>query len=138
MQLFVCMPAAPSTHWNKSQRIVQAEDVEAWPGLPAGLKMEVGSPFTWLCQAPRRLVVPQRMPGAPKIWTLPRAKLDPLAKGLKVGTGQTCRSTFVKGPWQQPVRGAPRLWSLPRPKLDPLAKGLKVHHSRGSRGCTVV
>ena len=63
---------------------MQAEDVAAWPGLPAGLQMEVGSPFAWLCQAPQRLVVPQRLPGAPRIWTLPKSKLDPLARGLKV------------------------------------------------------
>lgn len=56
---------------------LQAEDVQAWPGLPEGLRMEALSPQSWLCEAPRRLVVPQRMPGAPRIWTLPRAKLVP-------------------------------------------------------------
>jgi len=66
--------------------VSQAEDVEAWDGLPASLQMEVASPQAWLCEAPRRLVVSQRMSGAPKIWTLPRAKLDPLARGLKVTT----------------------------------------------------
>ena len=77
---------------------VQAEGVAAWPGLPAGLQMEVGSPFAWLCQAPQRLVVPQRMPGAPRIWTLPKAKLDPLARGLKVTT--LCTMSLVhKASW---------------------------------------
>lgn len=66
--------------------VSQAEAVEAWDGLPASLQMEVASPQAWLCEAPRRLVVSQRMSGAPKIWTLPRAKLDPLASGLKVTT----------------------------------------------------
>lgn len=70
--------------------------MEAWPQLPAGVKMEVRSPLAWLCDAPRRLVVPQRMLGGPKIWTLPRAKLDPLSKGLKVGTDRR-KSSIIFG-----------------------------------------
>jgi hypothetical protein len=47
-----------------------AEQVEAWEALPPGLRSEVGSPHCFLCQAPQRLVVPQRVRGWPKLWPL--------------------------------------------------------------------
>lgn len=50
--------------------LLQAEQVEAWEGLPGGLIAEVGSPYCFLCQAPQRLVVPQQMRGFPKIFQL--------------------------------------------------------------------
>lgn len=52
--------------------MVQAEQVEAWEDLPESLKMEVGSPYAFLCEKPRRLVVPQQMRGHPNIWDLPK------------------------------------------------------------------
>ena len=48
----------------------QADDVLGWGGLPESLKMEALSPFCFLCEAPRRLVMPQAMRGHPKLWDL--------------------------------------------------------------------
>ncbi|KAK9867937.1 hypothetical protein WJX84_006120 [Apatococcus fuscideae] len=48
--------------------IVQAEEIEAWEGLPASIKEEVGSPYGFLCENARYLVVPQAMRGHPKLW----------------------------------------------------------------------
>ena len=47
---------------------VQAEEIEAWEGLPASIKEEVGSPYGFLCENARYLVVPQAMRGHPKLW----------------------------------------------------------------------
>lgn len=88
----------------------------AWPGLPAGLQMEVGSPFAWLCQAPQRLVVPQRMPGAPRIWTLPKAKLDPLARGLKVTT--PCGALLSDTLWCTKPAAMPLVHVLYSPRIS--------------------
>ena len=54
---------------------LQAEQVEAWEALPAGLKSEVGSPHCFLCQAPQRLVVPQQMRGQHKLFDLEKKVL---------------------------------------------------------------
>ena len=43
------------------------------------------SPHCWLCEAPKRLVVPQKMPGQPKISRLPTKKMAfDLERGLRV------------------------------------------------------
>ena len=49
----------------------QAEEVAAWLGPPAGLKMEVGSEQAFLCERPRLVTQPIRMRGWPKMWGLP-------------------------------------------------------------------
>lgn len=42
------------------------------------------SPYCWLCEAPKRLVVPQKMPGQPKVWRLPTKKMaTDLERALK-------------------------------------------------------
>ncbi len=46
----------------------QAEEIEAWDGLPPSIKEEVGSPYAFLCENARYLVVPQAMRGHPKLW----------------------------------------------------------------------
>jgi hypothetical protein len=65
----------------------QAEQVEAWEGLPASLKMEVGSPYAFLCEQPRRLVVPQPMRGHPSIWDLPKGVVKNMEPALRVPDG---------------------------------------------------
>ncbi|KAL4426251.1 hypothetical protein ABPG77_009866 [Micractinium sp. CCAP 211/92] len=62
---------------------LQAEQVEAWDALPAGLKAEVGSPYCFLCQAAQRLVVPQQMRGWPKLFALEKKVHKAAQLGLK-------------------------------------------------------
>jgi hypothetical protein len=50
--------------------LLQAEEVAAWPGLPEGLKAEVGSQQAFLCERPRVLRAPLSMRGWPKMWAL--------------------------------------------------------------------
>ena len=50
-----------------------------------GAPQEALSPVCWLCEAPQRLVVPQKMPGQRRIWRLPSKKLAAdLERGLRV------------------------------------------------------
>lgn len=49
---------------------MQAEQVEAWPQLPASVKLEVGSPHAFLCEDARILTAPMYMRGWPRIWHL--------------------------------------------------------------------
>ncbi len=44
--------------------------MEAWEGLPKSLKLEVGSPYCFLCERPQRLVVLHPMRGWPKLFQL--------------------------------------------------------------------
>lgn len=62
---------------------VQAEVMENWPALPDTVKQEIGSPFCFLCENPKRLVVPQQMRGYPKLWQLPNAMAKTLSVALK-------------------------------------------------------
>eukprot|EP00884_Botryococcus_braunii_P018767 jgi/Botrbrau1/5574/Bobra.97_2s0005.1 len=66
---------------------LKAEQVEAWKDLPESLKMEVGSPYAFLCEKPRRLVVPQAMRGHPSIWELPKAVVKNMEPALRVPVG---------------------------------------------------
>lgn len=56
---FCCSPfAAARTHSSDLiAELLQAESIEAWPDIPESVRAEVGSPFGFLCEAPRRLVV---------------------------------------------------------------------------------
>ncbi|PSC68487.1 activating signal cointegrator 1-like isoform B [Micractinium conductrix] len=60
-----------------------AEKVEAWDGLPEGLKAEVGSPHCFLCQRAQRLVVPQQLRGLPKVYPLEKKLVKAAQLGLK-------------------------------------------------------
>lgn len=44
--------------------------MEAWEGLPGGLKAEAGSPQCFLCEGAQQLVVPQQIRGQHKIFLL--------------------------------------------------------------------
>ena len=61
----------------------QANDMEAWVALPDTIKQEIGSPFCFLCEKPKRLVVPQQMRGYPKLWQLPSKTATTLTTALK-------------------------------------------------------
>ena len=61
----------------------QATDMEAWGALPDTIKQEIGSPFCFLCEKPKRLVVPQQMRGYPKLWQLPSKTATTLTTALK-------------------------------------------------------
>ena len=62
---------------------VQASAVEAWGALPDTIKQEVGSPYCFLCENPKRLVVPQQMRGYPKLWQLPSKTASTLTAALR-------------------------------------------------------
>ena len=62
---------------------VQASDMEAWKALPNTIKQEIGSPFCFLCENPKRLIVPQQMRGYPKLWQLPSKTATTLTAALK-------------------------------------------------------
>lgn len=61
----------------------------AWEALPGGLQVEVGSPFCFLCEQAQRLVVPQQMKGAHKIYPLEK-KARGLCGGLLWGRRAPC------------------------------------------------
>lgn len=58
--------------------------MESWAALPDTMKQEIGSPFCFLCENPKRLVVPQQMRGYPKLWALPGKTATTLTAALKV------------------------------------------------------
>lgn len=60
-----------------------ADTVESWQGLSSTLKQEIGSPYCFLCENPRRLVIPQQMRGYPKLWQLPGNIASNLSAALK-------------------------------------------------------
>ncbi len=57
--------------------------MESWQILPETLKQEIGSPYCFLCENPKRLVVPQQMRGYPKLWQLPSKTASSLSAALK-------------------------------------------------------
>ena len=57
--------------------------MEAWKTLPDTIKQEIGSPFCFLCENPKRLVIPQQMRGYPKLWQLPAKTANNLKTALK-------------------------------------------------------
>ncbi|KAG2451844.1 hypothetical protein HYH02_003620 [Chlamydomonas schloesseri] len=61
--------------------------VEHWPGLPDSCRMEATSPFCFLCENPKRLVVPQPLKGEHKLWQLPKAMLKVALQGLREPPG---------------------------------------------------
>ena len=63
--------------------MLQANDMEAWQTLPDTIKQEIGSPYCFLCENPKRLVVPQQMRGHPKLWQLPSKTATSLSAALK-------------------------------------------------------
>ncbi|KXZ52618.1 hypothetical protein GPECTOR_9g663 [Gonium pectorale] len=88
--------------------------LEEWPGLPASLRLEATSPFCFLCEKPRRLVVPQQLKGDHKLWQLPRAVAKVALRGLRDPPGLSPFS------WRE--FGDPRAMLAPAPKA----------HGRGS------
>lgn len=60
-----------------------ADDMESWHTLPETLKQEIGSPYCFLCENPKRLVIPQQMRGHPKLWLLPSKTAISLNAALK-------------------------------------------------------
>lgn len=61
----------------------QASELQSADGLPEGLARETESDFCFLCERPRRLVVPQQIKGQHKIWPLPAALAKQFAPALK-------------------------------------------------------
>ena len=61
----------------------QAAELQAAEGLPGGLAQETESEFCFLCEHPRRLIVPQQVKGQHKIWPLPAASAKQFAPALK-------------------------------------------------------
>ncbi|CAN0031689.1 unnamed protein product [Scytosiphon promiscuus] len=47
-----------------------------------GQKLESQSEFVWLCQSPKKLVLPFRLPGQHKLWTLGKATREAAEAGL--------------------------------------------------------
>lgn len=79
---------------------VQAEEIEAWAGLPASVKEEIGSPYGFLCENARYLVVPQAMRGHPKLWHVQ----GPVVKGVSAALRPA-----------KPVGAQPFSWDQVRP-----------------------
>ena len=79
---------------------MQAEEIEAWDGLPASIKEEVGSPYGFLCENPKYLVVPQAMRGHPKLWHVQ----GPIVKGVSAALKPA-----------KPVGAQPFSWDQVRP-----------------------
>ncbi|GLI66591.1 hypothetical protein VaNZ11_010511 [Volvox africanus] len=63
--------------------VLPASTLERWPGLPESCRLEASAPFCFLCQNPKRLVVPQQLKGQQRIWQLPRAILKIALQGLR-------------------------------------------------------
>ncbi|DBB16891.1 TPA: hypothetical protein ACH3X3_015127 [Trebouxia sp. C0006] len=81
-----------------------ADDMESWQTLPDSIKQEIGSPFCFLCENPKRLVVPQQMRGHPKLWQLPSKTAKSLTAALKAPPDPVCFSWSKYG--QPNVAGA--------------------------------
>ncbi|KAG2488322.1 hypothetical protein HYH03_013172 [Edaphochlamys debaryana] len=109
--------------------VLPSAAVEGWPGLPESLKMEAGSPFCFLCQAPKRLVVPQQLPGQHKLWQLPRSV-------AKIALSQGLRDPPGVAPLDWQAFGDPRAMLSPAPARLPAAaaKGLSKAGSRRAEG----
>lgn len=61
----------------------QAVELRGLPGLLGGLKLESESECCFLCERPRRLVVPQQVKGQHKIWPLSAATAKQFGPALK-------------------------------------------------------
>ncbi|KAK9809140.1 hypothetical protein WJX72_010006 [[Myrmecia] bisecta] len=81
---------------------LMAEQVEAWSGLPESIKMEIGSPYCYLCEVPRKVPVHQSMRGWPKMWNIPEDVAEAMLPLL-----QPCRGAgptpFSWGQFPTPV-----------------------------------
>ncbi|KAK9903225.1 hypothetical protein WJX75_000094 [Coccomyxa subellipsoidea] len=62
---------------------LSAAELQAAEGLPEGLAQETESDFCFLCERPRRLIVPQQVKGQHKIWPLPAAAAKQFGPALK-------------------------------------------------------
>ncbi|GMH43356.1 hypothetical protein BSKO_11278 [Bryopsis sp. KO-2023] len=62
---------------------MKAEEVKNWDGLAETLKLEVLCPMCFLCENPRKLVLPQKMRGYQGIWNLPKKTVKNLLPALK-------------------------------------------------------
>ena len=71
----------------------QAAELQAAEGLPEGLAQETESDFCFLCERPRRLIVPQQVKGQHKIWPLPAAAAKQFGPALKA-VPQVCGFPF--------------------------------------------
>ncbi|KAG2441712.1 hypothetical protein HXX76_003328 [Chlamydomonas incerta] len=89
--------------------------VEQWPGLPHSCRMEAASPFCFLCENPKRLVVPQPLKGEHKLWQLPKAVLKVALQGLRDPPGLP--------PFTWRAFGDPRAMLSPAPSSRPAAPG---------------
>ena len=61
----------------------QAEELQAAPGVPKGVHLEVLANYCFLCERPRRLLLPQPIRGQRQIWRLPAATAAQFAPALK-------------------------------------------------------
>ncbi|CAD7700156.1 unnamed protein product [Ostreobium quekettii] len=81
---------------------LQGTDVEGWEGLPDSIKLEVGSPYCFLCEQPQRLLVLHPVRGWPGIWKLPKKIVDTAGVGL-------ARPTCVEGEHSWKRFGRPKV-----------------------------
>ncbi|GIL88707.1 hypothetical protein Vretimale_17285 [Volvox reticuliferus] len=95
--------------------VVPTSVLERWPGLPESCRLEASSPFSFLCQNPKRLVVPQQLKGQQRIWQLPRATLKIALQGLRDPPGLP--------PFSWRDFGNPSALSSQAPVVPPAAAG---------------
>ncbi|XP_021640610.2 uncharacterized protein LOC110635531 isoform X2 [Hevea brasiliensis] len=61
---------------------IKCEELVCWEGLPEGVKLEGQTDFCWLCEEPRKLVVPIEMRGYQRIYNLERKIYEEAVRGL--------------------------------------------------------
>ncbi|XP_044465178.1 activating signal cointegrator 1-like [Mangifera indica] len=61
---------------------VNCEEAANWKVLPEGVRLEAQTEFCWLCENPRKLVVPFEMRGYPGIYSLEKKIYDAASRGL--------------------------------------------------------
>ena len=79
----LCSSGTLSQPLMQMPSFIQADVLESWAALPESIKQEIGSPYGFLCQNPKRLIVPQQMRGYPKLWQLAAATAKTLSVALK-------------------------------------------------------
>ncbi|CAL8469973.1 g9515 [Coccomyxa elongata] len=79
----------------------KAEQVEAWPKLLSSVKLEVGSPYAFLCEDARIMTAPICLRGWPGLWPLP-ATIVGKAELFLVSPPQMGHSTFSWSAFKRP------------------------------------
>lgn len=75
LSLYPSQNKSPPNSMEQQERgmctCMQAEQVEAWPKLPSSVKLEVGSPYAYLCEDAKIMTAPIGLRGWPGLWPLP-------------------------------------------------------------------